>query len=137
MVNRCCVLGCRSSTHDSKKRKVATGIIFHRFPAWRQVHGSQISEITKARRIAWIAAVRRKDISFNSIPSSFRVCSRHFHSGEFNRVCNICHHFTYTLFFAFNVTPQKNKQKCSLKLYRCTWMVKVYFVYYFKFFFML
>lgn len=82
MVNRCCVLGCHSSTHDRKGEKVANGLTFHRFPAWRQSHGSQISEITKARRIAWIAAVRRKDISFNSVPTSFRVCSLHFHSGK-------------------------------------------------------
>ncbi|XP_063067225.1 uncharacterized protein LOC134458738 isoform X1 [Engraulis encrasicolus] len=41
-----------------------------------------MSSITKSRRLAWVAAVRRPNITFDSIPVSMRVCSRHFHSGK-------------------------------------------------------
>ncbi|XP_038164501.1 uncharacterized protein LOC119798903 [Cyprinodon tularosa] len=38
--------------------------------------------MTKSCRLAWIAAVRRQNITFHSIPMSMRVCSLHFHSGK-------------------------------------------------------
>ncbi|XP_041914482.1 uncharacterized protein LOC121679845 isoform X2 [Alosa sapidissima] len=82
MVNRCCIVGCNSATHDRQGKKIENGLTFHRFPAWRRNHGDQVSEITKSRRLAWIAAVRRPNITFHSIPMSMRVCSLHFHSGK-------------------------------------------------------
>ncbi|XP_041960285.1 uncharacterized protein LOC121718915 [Alosa sapidissima] len=82
MVNRCCIVGCKSATHNRHGEKIENGLTYHRFPAWRRHQGDQVSEITKSRRLAWIAAVRRPNITFHSIPTSMRVCSLHFHSGK-------------------------------------------------------
>uniref|UniRef100_A0A8C2ETJ1 Zinc finger, MYM-type 4 n=1 Tax=Cyprinus carpio TaxID=7962 RepID=A0A8C2ETJ1_CYPCA len=82
MVNRCCIVGCKSATHNRHGKRNENGLSFHRFPAWRRDHGDQVCEITKSRRLAWIAAVRRPSITFHSIPMSMRVCSLHFHSGK-------------------------------------------------------
>ncbi|KAK7149317.1 hypothetical protein R3I94_008831 [Phoxinus phoxinus] len=82
MVNRCCIMGCNSATYNRHGKKIENGLTFHRFPAWRRNHGDQVTEITKSRRLAWIAAVRRPNITFHSIPMSMRVCSLHFHSGK-------------------------------------------------------
>lgn len=81
MVERCCVVKCRSASHDDQGEKINNGISFHPFPAWRQNEGSDVSELTKRRRMAWLSAVRTKHISFDEIPTSTRVCSVHFHSG--------------------------------------------------------
>ncbi|XP_063073961.1 uncharacterized protein LOC134464447 [Engraulis encrasicolus] len=82
MVHRCCVVGCNSSSHERKGGKIENGLSFYSFPSWRQHHGDQVSDITKRRRLAWVAAVRRPKITFHSIPTSMRVCSLHFHSGK-------------------------------------------------------
>ncbi|XP_061571212.1 uncharacterized protein LOC133424555 [Cololabis saira] len=82
MVARCCVAGCSSSSHNRRGEKNDSGLTFHRFPSWKQTHGEQISEISRNRRMAWIRAVRRKNISFNSISMYMRVCSLHFHHGK-------------------------------------------------------
>ncbi|XP_052455180.1 uncharacterized protein LOC128015405 [Carassius gibelio] len=82
MVSRCCIVGCKSATHNRKGEKLENGLTFHRFPAWRRDHGEQVSQITKSRRLAWVAAVKRRNITFHSIPTSMRVCSLHFHSGK-------------------------------------------------------
>lgn len=78
----CCVKNCGSSSHDHLGRTLLNGLSFHCFPAWRMEEGPRISELTKRRRAAWLAAVGRKDITFDRIPSSMRVCSRHFVSGK-------------------------------------------------------
>ncbi|XP_008303602.1 uncharacterized protein LOC103375174 [Stegastes partitus] len=78
----CCVKYCRCRSHDHHGRKIPNGLTFHCFPAWRTNEGGHISELTKRRRAAWVAAVGRSSITFDSIPSSMRVCSRHFHSGR-------------------------------------------------------
>ncbi|XP_077065390.1 uncharacterized protein LOC143718258 isoform X1 [Siphateles boraxobius] len=93
MVNRCCILGCNSATHNRNGKKIENGLTFHRFPAWKRSHGDQASEITKSRRLAWIAAVRRPNLTFHSIPMSMRVCSLHFHSDMVGQFCSIrdCH----------------------------------------------
>ncbi|XP_038562464.1 uncharacterized protein LOC119894039 isoform X4 [Micropterus salmoides] len=78
----CCVPSCRRKSHDHRRRKIPNGLTFHCFPAWRRNEGEQISELTMRRRAAWVAAVGRGDITFNHIPTSMRVCSRHFHSGK-------------------------------------------------------
>ncbi|KAL7886602.1 hypothetical protein AOLI_G00043230 [Acnodon oligacanthus] len=78
----CCVTNCRSSSHDSRRRKLDHGLSFYRFPAWRQNEGSKVSDVTKRRREAWVSAVGRPCITFSQISASMRVCSRHFHSGK-------------------------------------------------------
>uniref|UniRef100_A0A3P9DGH0 THAP-type domain-containing protein n=1 Tax=Maylandia zebra TaxID=106582 RepID=A0A3P9DGH0_9CICH len=82
MVRTCCVVGCNVRSHDREGKKLDNGLSFHRFPSWRQREGSHVSDITKQRRQAWIAAVRRADIEFRAIPSFLLVCSRHFLSGK-------------------------------------------------------
>ncbi|XP_057683201.1 uncharacterized protein LOC130911752 [Corythoichthys intestinalis] len=77
----CCVPGCDSVSHYKNGLR-KSGYSFHNFPAWRTNRGQQISEITKARRMAWVAAVRRKNISFDHISPGMKVCSRHFASGK-------------------------------------------------------
>lgn len=55
---------------------------FIRFP-----HGNYeadyVANITKRRQVAWVAAVRKRDLTFDNIPMSAKVCSLHFHTGEF------------------------------------------------------
>ncbi|XP_014874292.1 uncharacterized protein LOC106937356 [Poecilia latipinna] len=78
----CCVNNCGSSSHDHQGRMLLNGLSFHCFPAWRTKEGELISELTRRRREAWVTAVGRREITFDSIPSSMRVCSRHFVSGK-------------------------------------------------------
>lgn len=47
MVERCCVMKCRSASHDDQGEKINNGISFHPFPVWRQNEGSDVSELTK------------------------------------------------------------------------------------------
>ncbi|XP_043978249.1 uncharacterized protein LOC122834154 [Gambusia affinis] len=82
MVRTCCVVGCNVRSHDRSGKKIENGLSFHCFPAWKQREGEHVSELTKRRRMAWISAVKRPDINFNSIPRYIQVCSRHFHSGK-------------------------------------------------------
>ncbi|XP_077361811.1 uncharacterized protein LOC144006701 [Festucalex cinctus] len=82
MVTHCCVVGCKSASRDPQRKKLNHGRRFFRFPAWRQGQGSQVSEITKRRRMAWVSAIRRKNITFNKTPCGTRVCNLHFHSGQ-------------------------------------------------------
>ncbi len=86
MVRRCCVTKCHSASHDHRGRKINNGLTFHRFPAWRRNEGSQVEELTKRRRMAWVSAVGRANITFHKIPISMRVCSLHFHSGKLIKV---------------------------------------------------
>ncbi|XP_034542090.1 uncharacterized protein LOC117814720 isoform X2 [Notolabrus celidotus] len=79
----CCVKHCRQSTFgDPAGGKPGSGLTFYSFPAWRRNEGKEVSELTMRRRAAWVAAVGRWNITFNCIPTSMRVCSRHFHSGK-------------------------------------------------------
>ncbi|XP_047240521.1 uncharacterized protein LOC124879808 isoform X2 [Girardinichthys multiradiatus] len=78
----CCVTNCYSSSHDHQGRMLLNGLSFHCFPAWRKKEGALISELTRRRRAAWVAAVRSRDITFDRIPSSMRICSKHFVSGK-------------------------------------------------------
>uniref|UniRef100_A0A9J7ZF00 THAP-type domain-containing protein n=2 Tax=Cyprinus carpio TaxID=7962 RepID=A0A9J7ZF00_CYPCA len=57
-------------------------VLLESFPAWKQHLGSRVSELKKRRRMAWVAAVRRKTITFNNISRNTLVCSRHFHKGK-------------------------------------------------------
>ncbi|XP_060892185.1 ribosomal large subunit pseudouridine synthase B-like isoform X2 [Labrus mixtus] len=78
----CCVKNCRRFSHDQLGRKIPNGLTFHCFPCWRKNEGNEISALTMRRRAAWVAAVGRGNITFSHIPTSMRVCSRHFHSGK-------------------------------------------------------
>uniref|UniRef100_A0A1A8PKY3 THAP-type domain-containing protein n=1 Tax=Nothobranchius rachovii TaxID=451742 RepID=A0A1A8PKY3_9TELE len=78
----CCVKDCHSRSHDKTGEKMDNGVKFYRFPKWRKHHGKCVEELTRRRQMAWIAAVRRKDLTFNYISPSKRVCSLHFYSGK-------------------------------------------------------
>ncbi|XP_076835008.1 uncharacterized protein LOC143480995 [Brachyhypopomus gauderio] len=82
MVNACCVIKCHNRTHDRRGKRIKNGVRFFSFPAWKQLKGSQLAELTKRRRMAWVAAVRRANITFSNIPRHMFVCSRHFHTGK-------------------------------------------------------
>ncbi|KAG1952255.1 spindle and kinetochore associated complex subunit [Pimephales promelas] len=80
--SRCGVKNCPSTSHDSYGNHRNNGIQFFRLPKWTQHQGEQVSDLTRRRRIAWLAAIRRKDLTFDLTPQSMRVCSLHFHSGK-------------------------------------------------------
>uniref|UniRef100_A0A3B5MJP5 THAP-type domain-containing protein n=1 Tax=Xiphophorus couchianus TaxID=32473 RepID=A0A3B5MJP5_9TELE len=80
MVQTCCVIGCNLRSHDRKGKKMENGLSFHGFPAWKERKGAKLSELTRRRRMSWVSAVRRPDITFSNIPRYLKVCSRHFHS---------------------------------------------------------
>ncbi|KAL1005667.1 hypothetical protein UPYG_G00062020 [Umbra pygmaea] len=82
MGRTCCVVGCYVRSHDRRGKKIDNGLSFYCFPAWKQNEGSHVSDVSKRRRMAWISAIRRKDILFANIPRSLKVCSKHFHSGK-------------------------------------------------------
>ncbi|XP_026068147.1 uncharacterized protein LOC113049753 isoform X2 [Carassius auratus] len=57
-------------------------VLIESFPVWKHHLGSQVSELTKRRRMSWVAAVRKKTITFNNISQNTLVCSRHLHKGK-------------------------------------------------------
>ncbi|CAN9511405.1 unnamed protein product [Ophioblennius macclurei] len=81
MVQTCCVSKCLSRSRDRMGKK-NTWLRFFSFPAWKQGQGPRVSELSKARRMAWISAVRRSNISFSSSTRNKFVCSRHFRTGR-------------------------------------------------------
>nr|XP_057937909.1 zinc finger and SCAN domain-containing protein 21-like [Doryrhamphus excisus] len=81
MVQTCCVINCHNRSRDRFGNK-KDEVIFFSFPTWKQSQGAGICELTKRRRMAWIAAVRRPNITFNTITQDLVVCSRHFHTGR-------------------------------------------------------
>ncbi|XP_054628193.1 uncharacterized protein LOC129179238 isoform X4 [Dunckerocampus dactyliophorus] len=81
MVQTCCVIHCHNRSRDRFGNK-KDGVRFFSFPTWKQSQGALICELTKRRRMAWIATVRRSNISFNAITRHMLVCSRHFHTGR-------------------------------------------------------
>ena len=83
--SHCCVKNCSNTSHDSYGKHRNNGIQFFRLPKWTQHQGEQVSDLTRRRRIAWLAAIRRKDLTFDRTPQSMRVCSLHFHSGTFSK----------------------------------------------------
>ncbi|XP_054642020.1 uncharacterized protein LOC129187178 isoform X2 [Dunckerocampus dactyliophorus] len=81
MVQTCCVINCHNRSRDRSGDK-KDGVTFFPFPTWKQSQGAVICELTKRRRMAWIAAVRRPHITFDAITRHMLVCSRHFHTGR-------------------------------------------------------
>ncbi|XP_047224703.1 uncharacterized protein LOC124870209 isoform X2 [Girardinichthys multiradiatus] len=49
---------------------------------WKKHQEEPVAEVTRRHRMAWVAAVGRRDITFDRILPSKRVCSLHFHSGK-------------------------------------------------------
>ncbi|MEQ2257651.1 hypothetical protein ILYODFUR_036925, partial [Ilyodon furcidens] len=47
---------------------------------WKKHQEEPVAEVTRRHRMAWVAAVGRRDITFDRILPSKRVCSLHFHS---------------------------------------------------------
>ncbi|CAL9688451.1 unnamed protein product [Knipowitschia caucasica] len=80
--NNCCVKNCSNTSHDGYGKPSNNGIQFFRLPKWKKHQGEQFSDLTRRRRIAWLAAIRRKDLTFDHTPLSTRVCYLHFHSGK-------------------------------------------------------
>ncbi|XP_065103380.1 uncharacterized protein [Paramisgurnus dabryanus] len=78
----CCIVNCTSKTHDRSVKRKNYGIRFFKFPTCKRREGEHVEDVTRRRRVAWIAAARRKDITYHNIPVSMRVCSLHFHSGQ-------------------------------------------------------
>ncbi|XP_029981734.1 uncharacterized protein LOC115413135 [Sphaeramia orbicularis] len=78
----CCVQNCFSYSHDGHSKRRNPEVRYFGFPTWKRLEGDQVSEVTRRRRMAWVAAVRRKDITFENIPRWMRVCSLHFHEGK-------------------------------------------------------
>ena len=68
------------------------GLRFYRIPTVKKHHGRQIEEVTTRRRMAWIAAINLKAVSFEKSPEGARVCSKHFHKGK-----NLCVCFGFVL----------------------------------------
>nr|XP_046251593.1 uncharacterized protein LOC124062734 [Scatophagus argus] len=81
MVQTCCVVKCHNRSHDRFGKKNVE-LRFFSFPTWKQRQGPRIRELTKRRRMAWVAAVRRPNITFNVITRHMLVCSRHFQTGK-------------------------------------------------------
>ncbi|XP_054644392.1 uncharacterized protein LOC129188216 isoform X2 [Dunckerocampus dactyliophorus] len=81
MVQTCCVINCHNRSRDRFGNK-KDGVIFFSFPTWKQCQGGVICELTRRRRMAWIAAVGRPNITFSAISRHMLVCSRHFHTGR-------------------------------------------------------
>ncbi|XP_073672338.1 uncharacterized protein [Paramisgurnus dabryanus] len=79
---KCCIKNCRSRSHYYSGNKIKNGIRFFIFPKCKRHEGPHVEDVTRRRRMAWISAVGRKDITYNNSPVSRRVCSLHFHSGQ-------------------------------------------------------
>ncbi|KAK0144155.1 hypothetical protein N1851_017488 [Merluccius polli] len=82
MPSTCCVVNCNSRSHDRQGKKIRNGLSFFCLPAWKKNSCSHVSEVTKRRRMAWIAAVRRSKLTFDYTPPHMMVCSKHFHKGK-------------------------------------------------------
>ncbi|KAM9321796.1 uncharacterized protein KZ484_021865 isoform 1-T1 [Pholidichthys leucotaenia] len=78
----CCVVSCKSRSHNRRGQKINVGIGFYGFPAWKRNSTAHVSDVTKRRRLAWVAAIGRPNITFDHTPVSMVVCSKHFHKGK-------------------------------------------------------
>ncbi len=77
MARSCCVKVCNSELHDRKGQKLTTK---------KDILGLTLEKKTKqqeasARRMAWVAAIRKIIILANISPFMF-VYTRHFHKGK-------------------------------------------------------
>uniref|UniRef100_A0A672HZR3 THAP-type domain-containing protein n=1 Tax=Salarias fasciatus TaxID=181472 RepID=A0A672HZR3_SALFA len=115
----CCVKSCSSRSHDRSGNKVDHGIRFFSFPKWKKNEGPQVEDITRRRRIAWVAAVRRKDLTFRRIPGHMRVCSLHFQSGQPSYEMQETHpDWTPSLLLGHNEVKAHNKERFERQVRR-------------------
>jgi hypothetical protein len=75
-------VGCNNSSHNGKGERLNKETTFHRIPKVKTNQGEKVWDVTKRRRMAWIAAIHRPEFSFEKVPDGARVCSAHFHSGK-------------------------------------------------------
>lgn len=80
MVRYCCVRECKSGS--AKKKVVPNKTSFYRFPIIRNRYSQTNQKLLHQQRLAWLAAVRRNDLSDKRL-DSLRICSEHFASGKF------------------------------------------------------
>ncbi len=66
-------------TPDRHGKKISNRVCIYSFSAWKPHLASQVFDLKKRHHLAWVAAVRRKAITFNNIPRLMFVCSQHFH----------------------------------------------------------
>ncbi|XP_070197777.1 uncharacterized protein [Littorina saxatilis] len=78
----CCVVNCTNASHNWKGQKKNESLRFFRIPKVKTREGEHVKAVTERRRRAWVAAIRRTNITFEHSSDGFRVCSRHFHKGE-------------------------------------------------------
>ncbi|GFO11418.1 Zinc finger protein [Plakobranchus ocellatus] len=78
---RCCIIGCQASSHKTDGTKIKSAPRFFVIPKVRKNAGDQTKELTTRRRLAWISAIRRPDVTFDRVSTGLRVCSNHFHKG--------------------------------------------------------
>ena len=71
----CEVVGC------SKRSERDKDVSFHRIPAVNCLHGKEDFELRKKRRDGYLAAISREDIDTSAL-HKYRICARHFVSGE-------------------------------------------------------
>ena len=72
MVNFCAIVGCGKRSNRDK------GTSFFRIPTEISHQGKRTHELTKKRRLLWLARIHRADLK----PASYtRVCSNHFVTG--------------------------------------------------------
>ncbi|KAL1022161.1 hypothetical protein UPYG_G00022910 [Umbra pygmaea] len=76
MGRTCCVVNGHYIQHVRRGLKIDNGLYFYCFPAWKQ--NGVVSDVSKRRWMAWISEDARTYSAY--IPSSLKVCSRHFHS---------------------------------------------------------
>ena len=83
MPDYCCVIGCTNGRKSIKSNQNSTKTLsFYRIPAIIY-HTSKEEEILSSeRRNGWIANIHRADLDMNNL-KQYRVCSCHFHSGNF------------------------------------------------------
>ncbi|XP_070193635.1 uncharacterized protein [Littorina saxatilis] len=78
----CCVVNCTNARHNLKGQKKNESLRFFRIPKVKTREGEHVRAVTERRRRAWVAAIRRTNITFEHSSDSLRVCSRHFHRGQ-------------------------------------------------------
>ena len=77
-----CVYKChKRSSKDSD-------VLFCRFPQVRKRFSTELQELFKKRRAAWLEALRRNNISDWEL-NTIRICSNHFISGTLVYIINL------------------------------------------------
>uniref|UniRef100_A0A1X7VKY5 THAP-type domain-containing protein n=1 Tax=Amphimedon queenslandica TaxID=400682 RepID=A0A1X7VKY5_AMPQE len=73
MVNFCAVVGC------SKRSDRDNGVSFFRVPAEILHQGQRTCELSRKRRLLWLARIHRVDLKFAKFT---QICTKHFVTGK-------------------------------------------------------